>query len=1611
MAAAIPIIMAPGIQGMIIRFALSQAISFLAQKLFAPDVPAGGGAGETAPDQGVKQRIATDTSNKLPVLYGENKVYGSITYADITDDNQTMAFIIALCEGPIESIGTIYWDNYALTLDGNGVVTNAVDANGASDEFLNGNLTIKKFKAGGRCTDMEAFSTKWNTNAANRTMPNVAYLYAELNYNRDDGVTGLSNKLGAVVEGKLIKTLTSNTLSGGTTYSNNPAECLVDYLTNTTYGCGDIITEADLDLETFQTHKDFCDVLVSYTDNNAATVTGKRFTSNGNINTNDTRDLCISDLAINSGGIFSYQLGKFQIISDTIGSSVMSFDADNMYGDVSIINDGFNSALNKLNVSFQSKLESYQDDQVFLELASGQKSYNEPELVQDTKFKFINNNIMAERLANIIVKKSRDSLIVSFKTDTRALTLQVSDIITVTNTTYGFTNKLFRINSISETEMNSDGVSGYTITANEYNADAYTEEALTEFQVSPNTNLPNPRSFGAITDLTSILNDVSSSTPFVKLQWTVPTGLVETFEVYIGNDINDVISIRDFTSSFRTSVGPFTGGDVITHKIFDIEFTDTLVFWVRPINQFSRGSFSNAYNFGAFQPTSGGIVSNESGIIEDVNDLTNPYGTTKRYTQIRYGDDQYGLNMRDSYTAEPAVQSVAYTGTTINNITRTGNADGTGSVEFPIGFDSGVPTNEVQSLSFTGTRVNVAQKELLHINLSDDITNNTIRKTVTGVKGFDANGFIKTDYTSNIAKINDETDLLSLITLTGTNFGIYASIGSNTAYVSSSTNLYSYTLSGNVWSYNTTIADADPQIIAGSNVLTYNSGASTGEVYNSSLTSVESITGLDVVNDIIHSNGNTIAWYNGSTVKSYNITTSTLTTNETLAGVISIKVIDDSTALITTTTKVREINLTNTTGTDKVTGLAIRSDKDNLVLIDTDSFVVSLTATSAYYKIVTGTYTLQETYNYTGDLFGYVNDLFIGSNLVTYQVTPPTSNKRWISGSNTQFSVNLGSLGSLNNVVMPASNDAIDSLEFIRTQILGMSISGLTVSLPKFVSDINPSGGLDYSGYGIIVNTGTATNEATSFVFSDVGSDGINITSNYEYETDGIGSTSATTITLTEPGSVGTITYSLSTDSISDNNTDQIGNDLAALVTSNTENGNEYTATYNTATQTLTLNASTFFISNTDKWIGSVSNGALAGNAAEGDIAFNTATFTTNGALNENYTITASGLNTKTVNGLPLFNLVTFTGGTNTLFTTSLTGPQAAIEFRDALNASLSGYITAVIDGGNDHLVTWTTSIQDDINLDITFSNTSYTVTKSITQGILGTTQTAINNANNTRVELFEPLNSTAVIDKEYLGFVPTLVGSSDTIASIITEMDNTLANWTVEKDLPGANTIRFTLDSNSYYSSLFTILITNNTGGTDTLGDFSTGTGAATITTYGGDIPTYYGLRAVTLANKDAFSDVVGNHSWFQATKNSLNTILPSYRVTSSRTPTFKFDGESGGVAIIESGWNIIPANGSNQYVIDSELLTTQELLNIPIDNVETILVGSEMLYYSGTLYIALRVNTDAEITALSLGAGDVGATIFTNPSTTFTITDSLAAVLIANTIYKWDGTQWIKQ
>ena len=100
----------------------------IAQSLIAAGLAAGAGhllgvfdEGGLPPveDPGVEQRLGANTQNRVPILYGQFMQRGSLTYAEISADRQTLYTVITLGEGPITSIDKIFWDDIELTLDAN----------------------------------------------------------------------------------------------------------------------------------------------------------------------------------------------------------------------------------------------------------------------------------------------------------------------------------------------------------------------------------------------------------------------------------------------------------------------------------------------------------------------------------------------------------------------------------------------------------------------------------------------------------------------------------------------------------------------------------------------------------------------------------------------------------------------------------------------------------------------------------------------------------------------------------------------------------------------------------------------------------------------------------------------------------------------------------------------------------------------------------------------------------------------------------------------------------------------------------------------------------------------------------------------------------------------------------------------------------------------------------------------------------------------------------------------------------------------------------------------------------------------------------------------------
>ena len=183
-------------------------------------------------DPGVRITLSPDTTNKIPILYGNAFTSGPIIDAAIKNQNNTMCYCIALSEktdAGAFTINNVYLNDAKLIFSGNSV-TSHVDPNGTTDTNLYaGNVRVNVYAGGNSSSDqifpttptLNAYSIMPHWGAATHTANALVYAIVEIDYDPQNGLTGLPP-----ITFEMRNTLT------------NPGDVLNDYLKNSKYGAG-----------------------------------------------------------------------------------------------------------------------------------------------------------------------------------------------------------------------------------------------------------------------------------------------------------------------------------------------------------------------------------------------------------------------------------------------------------------------------------------------------------------------------------------------------------------------------------------------------------------------------------------------------------------------------------------------------------------------------------------------------------------------------------------------------------------------------------------------------------------------------------------------------------------------------------------------------------------------------------------------------------------------------------------------------------------------------------------------------------------------------------------------------------------------------------------------------------------------------------------------------------------------------------------------------------------------------------------------------------------------------------------------------------------------------
>ena len=225
-----------------------------------------------------------------------------------------------------------------------------------------------------------------------------------------------------------------------TSWSDNPALCIRDYLTSD-YGLGEAASNVDDTL--VSTAVNVCD--------QTALTGGKRFTCNGAFTTGVTPIDLLSEILTSMGGLLWYAQGKWRMKPAYWVAPTVTLNEDDLRSSIAVkTRHSRRDNYNKVRGTFRGEETNWQvTDYPDVSNAAFTAADNGQESVVDINLPFTDNSEEARRIARIALERNRQQLTVVASFGLRAFQCQVGDVVSLTNTRFGWSAKTFEVTSWS----------------------------------------------------------------------------------------------------------------------------------------------------------------------------------------------------------------------------------------------------------------------------------------------------------------------------------------------------------------------------------------------------------------------------------------------------------------------------------------------------------------------------------------------------------------------------------------------------------------------------------------------------------------------------------------------------------------------------------------------------------------------------------------------------------------------------------------------------------------------------------------------------------------------------------------------------------------------------------------------------------------------------------------------------------------------------------------------------------------------------------------------------------------------------------------------------------
>ena len=426
----------------------------------------------------------------VPIIYGQIRVAGNTFYQNPVEGGNTIEQIIGLCEGEIESITDVRVNGIAIG-----------DLSGCSYIAFLG-------------TSTQNVQTDTGLDLDGVQYRNIACLYVKLT--ASEQLKGQPN-VTCIVQGKKVNTWDGSSWAGST-YSDNPATCLRDYLISDfeAGGCG--LASSDLGSIAFGQSYDRCATQIS--DGNGGSEA--RYTIGICLDQKQSAIDNISEMLPCFAGMLFRSGSTLKLKVKTIENSVQDFDEDDI-GNFSYSQFGYDDKINRFGIEY---FDPNQNDAKVL-VWGAQDHYDQEinGIVERTlTLPGVTRKTQALRLSNQYFYELRvTNLQAKITSATKCIGIEPGDIIKVTHSLPDWTKKLFMVSEIDELSDLS-----YALVLVEYNPTIYDDSYGATIETFDYGSPPNPYSpvtdVGSVTISENVYTDKDGrAISDINVSWVAPT--------------------------------------------------------------------------------------------------------------------------------------------------------------------------------------------------------------------------------------------------------------------------------------------------------------------------------------------------------------------------------------------------------------------------------------------------------------------------------------------------------------------------------------------------------------------------------------------------------------------------------------------------------------------------------------------------------------------------------------------------------------------------------------------------------------------------------------------------------------------------------------------------------------------------------------------------------------------------------------------------------------------------------------------------------------------------------------------------------------------------------